>query len=112
VVISIAIRVDGVRDLHVANLRLEVLQLFLDGGVFLGHLLVLRLPLVTLLLEGLHFTLEVSGFDISLTESADVSYCRGRKGSRICDNDILIVGLSQVLIGLLSLLLQQLQSPL
>lgn len=54
--------------LDVANLVLELLQLLLKGGVLLGHLLVLLLPLVTLVLEGLHLSLEVSGLDVGLSE--------------------------------------------
>ena len=50
------------------NLLLQVLQLLLQGGVLLGHLLVLLLPLVALLLEGLDFAFEVTGLDIGLTE--------------------------------------------
>jgi hypothetical protein len=49
---------------------LEVLQFFLDGGIFLGHLLELLLPLVTVLLKGLDFALEVAGLNIGLAESA------------------------------------------
>lgn len=54
--------------LDVANLVLELLQLLLKGSVLLGHLLVLLLPLVTLVLEGLHLSLEVSGLDVGLSE--------------------------------------------
>jgi hypothetical protein len=48
---------------------LEVFQFLLDGGVFLGHLLELLLPLVTILLKSLNFAFEVAGFDIRLAES-------------------------------------------
>jgi hypothetical protein len=59
--------------LNVSNLSLEIIQFLLNSGEFFGHLLVLRLPLVAVLLEGLNFTLEVAGFDIGLTESSIVS---------------------------------------
>ena len=58
---------------NVANLCLEVFQLLLHSGVLLGHLLVLRLPLVTVLLESLDFAFEMAGLDIGLTESMVVS---------------------------------------
>lgn len=54
--------------LDVANLRLELLQLLLDVGVLLGHLLVLGLPLVPLGLESLDFPLEVSCLDVGLSK--------------------------------------------
>lgn len=53
---------------NVANLVLEVLQLLLQGGVLLGHLLVLGLPLVAVGLEGLDLSLEVAGLDIGRSE--------------------------------------------
>jgi hypothetical protein len=56
----------AVYALDVANLLLEVIQFLLDGSVFLGHLLEFLLPLITVLLEGLDFTLEVAGLDIGL----------------------------------------------
>lgn len=55
-------------SLDVANLCLELLQLLLDVGVFLGHLLVLALPGIPLGLEGLDFSLEVAGLDVGLSE--------------------------------------------
>lgn len=54
--------------LDVANLVLEVLQVLLESSVLLGHLLVLGLPLVTLVLEGLHLALKVSSLDVGLSE--------------------------------------------
>ncbi len=54
--------------LDIANFDLELLQLFLETGVLLGHLLVLLLPLVTLVLEGLHLAFKVAGLDIGLTK--------------------------------------------
>lgn len=56
------------RHLDVADLGLEILQLLLDGCVLLSHLLVLGLPLIAVCFEGLDFTFEVAGLDISLTQ--------------------------------------------
>jgi hypothetical protein len=50
------------------DLVLEILQLLLHGVVLLGHLLVLGLPLVALLLEGLDLALEVSSLDVGLPQ--------------------------------------------
>ena len=105
---------------NVANLCLEVFQLLLHSGVLLGHLLVLCLPLVTVLLESLDFAFEMAGLDIGLTESMVVSlrvlYNSFRDAGEIHVlgnfHNLLVIGLSQVLIGLLSFLLQELQSPL
>jgi hypothetical protein len=68
------ILVNNVKEgsLDVANLGLEVIQFLLDVGVFLGHLLELLLPLVTVLLKSLDFALEVAGLDIGLAESVEV----------------------------------------
>lgn len=44
------------------------MQILLQLGVLLGHLLVLGLPLITLRLEGLHLALVVAGLDIGLAE--------------------------------------------
>jgi len=63
--------------LNVSNLSLEIIQFLLNSGVFFGHLLVLRLPLVAVLLKGLNFTLEVAGLDIGLTEPSIVSLHSG-----------------------------------
>jgi hypothetical protein len=54
------------------DLVLEVLELLLDGGVLLGHLFVLGLPLVALLLEGLDFPLEVAGPDVGLPQPVEM----------------------------------------
>lgn len=56
-------------DVHISNLGLEICQLLLDGRIFLAHLLILGLPLITLALEGLDLALEVAGFDVGLAES-------------------------------------------
>jgi hypothetical protein len=63
--------------LNVSNLSLEIIQFLLNSSIFFGHLLVLRLPLVAVLLEGLNFTLEVAGLDIGLTEPSIVSLHSG-----------------------------------
>jgi len=57
--------------LDVVHLALEVLQVLLDRGVLLGHLLVLGLPLIALLLEGLDFPLEVAGLDVGLAKPGE-----------------------------------------
>lgn len=59
--------------LDVANLSLEIIQFLLYLGVLLGHLLVLLLPLIAILLEGLDFALKVASLNIGLTESGDAS---------------------------------------
>lgn len=55
-------------NLNVSNLVLELLQLLLQIGVLLCHLLILLLPLVAFILKGLDLALEVAGLDISLSE--------------------------------------------
>ena len=60
--------------LDVTNLRDEIIELLLRRGVLLRHLLVLGLPLVALVLEGLHFALEVACFDVGLAESASYTH--------------------------------------
>lgn len=109
------------RKSDVTNLCLEVVQLLLHCGVFLGHLLVLRLPLITVLLKGLDFAFEVASLDIGLTESGMVSLRGLVVGASLPPQwkkfhadvaNLLVVSLSQILIGLLSFLLQELQSPL
>ena len=52
----------------VTNLRNKVVELLLGVAVFLGHVLVLLLPLVGGLLECLHLALVVAGLDVGLTE--------------------------------------------
>jgi len=61
------------KSLHVANLLLEIFEFLLCGSVLLGHLLKLSLPLITVLLESLDFALEVTSFNIGLTEPINVS---------------------------------------
>jgi len=56
------------KRLDVANFRLEFLQLLLCLGVFLGHLLVLRLPLVSFDFKSLNLTFEVASLDVSLPQ--------------------------------------------
>lgn len=60
-----ALGLDGV------DLVLEVLQLLLHGRVLLRHLLVLRLPLVALLFEGLDFPLEVPSLNVCLPQPGE-----------------------------------------
>jgi hypothetical protein len=57
----------------IAHALLQLLQLFLQICILLGHLLVLLLPLVATLLESLHFSLVVTGFDVGLAEPSAVS---------------------------------------
>lgn len=57
------------QSLEGADLVLELLQLLLNGGVLLGHLLVFGLPLVALLFESLNFPLEVASLDVGLPQS-------------------------------------------
>lgn len=61
--------------LDVTDLGDEVVQLLLRVGIFLGHFLILLLPLFRGLLEGLDFALVVACFDIGLAES-DLSLSR------------------------------------
>ena len=86
--------------------------------MLLRHLLILGLPLITFLLESLDLALEVSGLDVGLSEpiKAVVSMsCPNRQllgkaarqlGSQA--NHVLLVCLTERLVGLLSLLLEQL----
>lgn len=62
------IKPSSIDCLDVANLVLEILQLLLNLGVLLGHLLVLGLPRIALLLESLDLALEVAGLDVGLAE--------------------------------------------
>ena len=50
--------------LDVAHALLQFLQLFLEGGMFLGHVLVLLFPLISRLLKSLNFALEVASLDV------------------------------------------------
>lgn len=104
----------GPASLDVAHLHLELLELLLDLGVLLGHLLVLGLPRVALGLKSLHLPLEVSGLDVCLAEPVVVSKSAFRPVIDVADlgvGRLLLVGLPQRLVGLLGLLLEQLQSP-
>lgn len=56
------------KALDIADRPLQLLELFLDSGVLLRHLLVLGLPLLACGLESLHFTFEVSGLDVRLAQ--------------------------------------------
>jgi hypothetical protein len=57
-----------VRGLDITHALLKFLQLLLEVGVFLSHLLVLGLPLVALLFESLDLALVVTSLDVSLAE--------------------------------------------
>jgi hypothetical protein len=63
----------GPASLDVAHLGVELLELLLDRGVLLGHLLVLGLPRIALGLESLDFPLKVSGLDVCLAEPVIVT---------------------------------------
>lgn len=97
-------------DLDGADLGLEVVQFLLHGGVLLGHLLVLGLPLVALLLEGLDFPLEVSSLDVGLPqprkEAVSVSEV-GQVGNACAS--LLLVGLAQSPVCFLGLFLEKLE---
>lgn len=64
-------RLHPLTNLDVGDIGLELLQALLYLGVLLGHLLVLGLPLVALLLEGLNLALEVAGLDVGLAEPVE-----------------------------------------
>lgn len=72
-------------NLNVSNLVLELLQLLLQIGVLLCHLLILLLPLVAFILKGLDLALEVAGLDISLSEPMIDMLARDLGGS---DHDV------------------------
>ena len=57
-------------NLDVAHALLQFLQFLLEVGVLLGHFLVLVLPFIAGLLQGLDFALEVTGLDVGLSEPA------------------------------------------
>ena len=103
----------------VANLGLEVFQFLLDVGKLLGHFLELLLPLITILLKSLNFAFEVAGLDVGLTQpvkiSVSVSVSSKGPAKRPCvpqymdesvEKRLLVIRLTKILIGLLSLLLQ------
>ncbi len=50
----------------IAKFCSEVVELLLGIRVLLGHVLILRLPLVTSTFESLHLSLIMAGFDICL----------------------------------------------
>lgn len=61
--------------LDVANLSNKVIKLLLGIGIFLCHLLVLGLPLVSCCFQSLDFTLVVTSLDIGLTEPTTILVC-------------------------------------
>jgi hypothetical protein len=71
------------RKSNVADLCLEVIQLLLHSSVFLGHLLVLLLPLITVLLKSLDFAFEVAGLDVGLAEPEDCQLTRSSQNVRM-----------------------------
>ena len=105
-----SLRLDGV------DLALEILQLLLHGGVLLGHLLVLGLPLVALLLESLDFPLEVSSLDVGLAKP-EVGQRWSASDRRSLDGgglpglgvSLLLVGLAQSPVSFLGLFLEELE---
>lgn len=99
--------------LDVANLGDKVVELLLGLCVLLGHLLVLGLPLIPGAFEGLDFALIVAGLDVGLAESVMmmIESAKEQKISIVMTGNTLLVGLSQVLVGLFGFLFEQLQSP-
>jgi hypothetical protein len=103
---------EGCRS-DVTNLRNKVVELLLGVAVLLGHVLVLLLPLVGGLLECLHLALVVAGLDVGLAEPARQSVLSVvLLIHKDLPQNILLVGLPQVLVVLLGLLLEQLEPPL
>lgn len=114
--------------LNVTNLGDKVIQLLLGLCVFLGHFLVLGLPLIAGGLESLDLALVVAGLDVGLTESVvidgqhmphstlSIAHPDDILGVRMIIGNIIItreytlfIRLAQILVILLGLLLQQLQ---
>lgn len=100
-------------QLDVSDLILELLQLLLQVRMLLCHFFVFLLPLIALILEGLDLAFEMSGLDISLPKPIMklLAGCFGGAGStrqeaRVVDYmaaNILLVGLAESLVSLLSL---------
>jgi hypothetical protein len=96
--------------LNIAYGNLQVTHFILQVGVFLGHFLILCLPLVTRGFQGLHLTLVVAGFNVRLAEPVTrlvfitlrVSFSRS----------VLLDSLAHRLIGFFSLLFEQLKASL
>ena len=83
------------------------MQLLLQIGVFLGHLLVLGFPLAVGDFECLNLSLVVAGLDVGLAESIlSISHKSFADPKHSMNHDILLVGLAQVLVCLFSLLLK------
>jgi len=83
--------------------------------MLLGHLLVLRLPLVAFALQGLDLALEVAGFYVSLAKPArrSVSADRCSFGGKWNGGlNLLLIGFTKSLVRLLGLFLEELESSL
>lgn len=105
----------------VTNLLDKVVELLLGVGIFLSHFLVLGLPLVAGLLEGLHFAFVVAGFDVGLAKPKRVSMSYTQPPSDslqrrhmvgIARGHLLLVELADRPIRLLSLFLKNLDLAL
>jgi len=60
-----------VERLDTAQRGFQVVQLFLEFGMLLGHLFVLAFPFVSGLLKSLDFAFVMAGLDIGLSESVE-----------------------------------------
>lgn len=92
--------------LDIAYRDFQVVEILLQFGVLLGHILVFALPLVTGCLQSLYLAFVVTGLDVGLAESRG-----GNIVSKLTSEElrsILLICLPQVLIGLFGFLLQQL----
>jgi hypothetical protein len=104
-------RVSGRSD--VTDLLDKVVELLLGVGVFLGHLLVLGLPLVARLLESLDFAFVVAGLDVGLAEPGGVLSAGARvSGGKRRGRGALLVELADGPVRLLSLFLKDLDLAL
>lgn len=86
----------------IAHAHFQLLEFFLEVGVLLRHLLVLRLPFVASLLQCLHLAFVVASLDIGLSEPR-VGSARSRSTSQRIS---LLVGLSQALVRCFGFFLQ------
>ena len=86
----------------IAHAHFQFLKFFLQVGVLLRHLLVLRLPFIASLLQCLHLAFVVAGLDIGLSEPGIGSAL----SSSMCHRVSLLVGLSQTLVRPFGFLLQ------
>jgi hypothetical protein len=87
--------------LDVAHAHFQLLEFFLQVGMLLRHLLVLRLPFIASLLQCLHLAFVVACLDIGLSEPG-----MWLVRSILVDQGIsLLIGLSQTLVRTFGLLL-------